>query len=74
MVYKRRRKAGVSVTLIVITVILTATGLFDKIARYAGAGTLVPIIGFANCVVSPAMEFEVRVEFRQAICLKLQDL
>jgi len=51
-------KAGVSVTLIVITAILTATGLFDKIARYAGAGTLVPITGFANSVVSPAMEFQ----------------
>ena len=36
---------------------LTALGVFDKIARHAGAGTLVPITGFANAVVSPAMEF-----------------
>ncbi len=51
-------KAGVAITLIVITAILTATGIFDRIARYAGAGTLVPITGFANSVVSPAMEFQ----------------
>ena len=37
---------------------LTALGVFDKIARHAGAGTLVPITGFANAVVSPAMEFQ----------------
>ena len=37
---------------------LTALGVFDKIARHAGAGTLVPISGFANAVVSPAMEFQ----------------
>jgi len=51
-------KAGVAVTLIALTAILTATGVFDKIARYAGAGTIVPITGFANSVVSPAMEFQ----------------
>ena len=38
--------------------VLTALGVFDKIARHAGAGTLVPITGFANAVVSPAMEFQ----------------
>ena len=47
-----------SVTLVVIAAILTAVGVFDKIARYAGAGTIVPITGFANSVVSPAMEFK----------------
>lgn len=51
-------KVAVSVTLIVITAILTAIGVFDKIARVAGAGTIVPITGFANSVVSPAMEFQ----------------
>lgn len=45
-------------TLVVIAAILTALGVFDKIARHAGAGTLVPITGFANAVVSPAMEFQ----------------
>lgn len=45
-------------TLVVIAAVLTALGVFDKIARHAGAGTLVPITGFANAVVSPAMEFQ----------------
>lgn len=45
-----------SVTLIFIAVVLTALGLFDRIAKVAGAGTLVPITGFANAVVSPAID------------------
>jgi stage V sporulation protein AC len=51
-------KMLVSVTLIVITAILTAVGVFDKIAKVGGAGTFVPITGFANSVVSPALEFK----------------
>ncbi len=51
-------KLLVPVSLIVIAAILTAIGLFDKIARIAGAGTIVPITGFANSIVSPAMEFQ----------------
>ncbi len=51
-------KAAVTVTLIVITAILTGVGIFDRIAKVAGAGTIVPITGFANSVVSPAMEFK----------------
>ncbi|MGN0635049.1 MAG: stage V sporulation protein AC [Acutalibacteraceae bacterium] len=47
----------VPVTLIVLTAILTAFGVFDKIAKHAGAGTIVPITGFANSIVSPALEF-----------------
>ncbi|NLB36920.1 MAG: stage V sporulation protein AC [Clostridiales bacterium] len=50
--------ALVPIILIVITAILTAIGVFDKIARHAGAGTIVPITGFANSIVSPAMEFQ----------------
>ena len=46
----------VTVTLIFIAAILTALGLFDRIARYAGAGTLVPVTGFSNAVVSEAMD------------------
>ena len=46
----------VSVTLIFITTLLTGFGVFDNIARFAGAGTLVPITGFANAVASPAIE------------------
>ena len=42
----------------VATAVLTGIGVFDKIARQAGAGTIVPITGFANAVVSPALEFQ----------------
>ena len=48
----------VSISLIFIAAILTAAGVFDKIGKIAGAGTLVPITGFANSMVSPAMEFK----------------
>ena len=48
----------VSVALIVIAAILTGVGVFDKIAKHAGAGTIVPITGFSNSVVSPALEFK----------------
>ena len=48
----------VSIALIIITAILTGIGVFDKIAKHGGAGTIVPITGFANSVVSPAMEFK----------------
>ena len=47
-----------SVTLILLSVILTGCGVFDKIAKHVGAGTLLPITGFANSVCSPAMEFK----------------
>ena len=46
----------VTVTLVALAALLTALGIFDRIARYAGAGTLVPVTGFANSVVSPAMD------------------
>lgn len=45
-----------SCTLVLIAIILTAFGIFDEIAKVAGAGTLVPITGFANAVVSPAID------------------
>lgn len=51
-------KLLVPVTLIFIAALLTGLRLFDKIAKRAGAGTLVPITGFANAVVSPAIEFK----------------
>ncbi len=51
-------KAATPCTIIIITAILTGIGVFDKIARHAGAGTIVPITGFANAVVSPALEFK----------------
>ena len=46
----------VMLTLIALTAILTALGVFDKLAKHAGAGTAVPITGFANAVVAPALE------------------
>ena len=45
-----------SVTLIVIAVVLTGFGVFDSLARVAGAGVLVPITGFANAVAAPAID------------------
>ncbi len=47
-----------SVTLIFVAAVLTGLGWFEKLAKHAGAGTLVPITGFANAMVSPAMEFQ----------------
>ena len=49
---------AVSVTLIFAAALLTGLGYFDNIAKRAGAGTLVPITGFANAMVSPALEFK----------------
>ena len=51
-------KMAVPVSIIFLAALLTGFGIFDKIARRAGAGTLVPITGFANAVVSPAIEFK----------------
>ena len=48
--------AWASITLVALSVTLTALGWFDRIARFAGAGTLVPITGFANAVASPAID------------------
>lgn len=45
-----------SVTLVFLAILLTGLGVFDRIAKYAGAGTLVPITGFANAVASPAID------------------
>lgn len=45
-----------SVTLVFVAALFTGIGIFDKIAKFAGAGTLVPITGFANAVVSPAID------------------
>ena len=54
-----RTAAGtaVSVTLIFLSELFTALGWFDSLAKHAGAGTLVPITGFANAVAAPALEF-----------------
>lgn len=49
-------KGLVPVTIVFITAVLTGIGVFDKIAKFGGAGALVPITGFANAVVSPAID------------------
>lgn len=51
-------KTAASIALIAAAAVLTALGLFAKIAKLAGAGTLVPITGFSNAIVSPAIEFK----------------
>ena len=47
-----------SVTLVFLSALATGLGVYHKLARWAGAGTLVPITGFANAVVSPAIDFK----------------
>ncbi|MBP1889501.1 stage V sporulation protein AC [Clostridium moniliforme] len=47
-----------SVIMVLIGALLTGVGIYDKIANYGGAGTVVPITGFANAVVAPAIEFK----------------
>lgn len=47
-----------SVSLVFLSTLLTGFNIYDSIAKYAGAGTLVPITGFANAMASPAMEFK----------------
>ena len=47
-----------SMTLVFLGALLTGLGVYDDIAKFGGAGTLVPITGFANAVVSPALEFK----------------
>ena len=49
---------AVAVTLIVLGAALTAFGVYDRLAKFGGAGTLVPITGFANAVTAPALEFK----------------
>ena len=49
---------AVSITLVFLGAVLTGLGVYDDLARLAGAGTLVPITGFANSVAAPALEFK----------------
>lgn len=51
-------RAWVSISLIALSALLTALKIYDNLAKHAGAGTLVPITGFANSIVAPAMEFK----------------
>ena len=49
---------AVTITLVLLSALLTGLDLYEKLAKHAGAGTLVPVTGFANSVVAPAMEFK----------------
>ena len=55
---KQDSSALASSTLVLIAAILTGFGVYDRIGRFAGAGSTIPITGFSNAVVSPAMEFK----------------
>lgn len=51
-------KTAVPITMVFLGSLLTGLNIYNKIAKYAGAGTIVPITGFANAITSPAMEFK----------------
>ncbi len=55
---KLNASAGASMTLVALSALLTGLSVYDDIAKVAGAGTLVPITGFANAVSAPAVEFK----------------
>lgn len=55
---KKTASTWVSITLIALSSLLTALNLYGKIAKYAGAGTIVPITGFSNSITAPAIEFK----------------
>lgn len=55
---KNDASAVTSIVMVFLAALLTGIGIYDKIAEFAGAGTVVPITGFSNAVVSPAMEFK----------------
>ena len=55
---KTQASTAASMTLVALSALLTGLSLYDDIAKHAGAGTLVPITGFANAVAAPAVEFK----------------
>lgn len=55
---KQDASTAASMSLVALSALLTGLSLYDDLAKHAGAGTLVPITGFANAVVSPAVEFK----------------
>ncbi len=62
--------SAVSATMIFLGALITAVGLYDKIGRVAGGGSIIPITGFANSIVSPAMEYNREGVF-YGICAKM---
>ncbi|WDV47505.1 stage V sporulation protein AC [Clostridiaceae bacterium M8S5] len=67
---KQDASTSVSIILIFIGALLTGLGVYDKIGKRAGAGSIVPITGFANSIVSPAMEFK-REGYIFGVCAKM---
>ena len=55
---KEQAGTAASMTLVALSALLTGLSLYDDIAKHAGAGTLVPITGFANSIAAPAVEFK----------------
>lgn len=55
---KEQAGTAASMTLVAISALLTGLSLYDDIAKHAGAGTMVPITGFANSIAAPAVEFK----------------
>ena len=55
---KQDASTAASMSLVALSALLTGLSLYDNIAKFAGAGTLVPITGFANAIASPAIEFK----------------
>ncbi len=55
---KQDASTAASMSLVVLSALLTGFSLYDNIAKHAGAGTLVPITGFANSIAAPAVEFK----------------
>lgn len=55
---KQDASTAVSMTLVALSALLTGLSIYDDIAKHAGAGTLVPITGFANAIAAPAIEFK----------------
>lgn len=55
---KDAASTATSITLVVLSALLTGMSLYDDLAKYGGAGTLVPITGFANAIAAPAVEFK----------------
>ena len=67
---KEQAGGAVSVTLIFAAALLTGLGGYDKLAKFAGAGSLVPITGFSNAMVSPVLEFKSET-ILQGTCAKM---
>ncbi|MDD6022767.1 MAG: stage V sporulation protein AC [Oscillospiraceae bacterium] len=59
-----------SMSMILLGALLTGIGIYDRIAKFAGAGTIVPITGFSNSVVSPALEFKTE-GFVMGVCANM---